>query len=489
MMESKKKEKQVHWAQKECRYRYPMKGIVRPSRIIRMLNDAFRKANVNSEQEQRELLELMVYNALKLKSIASYRASREELVAAWSGRFQLQPARREESYCEELPLDTKAWSLFKVEGKEKLKELGLECQQKEGAIVIEGTPTKVGMISITLVLQPQELGRDFVFSFNVEVQENPKLLWKDEQSDKNSLYWKADSSSMMLEATDCLPKRVIAASLRGRSHAHVGACRDDDFAVGSTSDGWYILCVADGAGSCKYSREGSRVATSTAVAHVKKTIEELQNQLDREVETVMQISSEEEKNSAANGLMKNCLQSVLYEAARGSYIALQNASKERKQQDVDVRFDDYSTTLLLAIAKKYPSGWFIADFWVGDGAVALYHPKLEGEPIVKILGQPDHGLLAGQTRFIIMPDIFKDQRIRISMASDFEALILATDGITDPYFENDVEYGSVAAWDNLWGDITSKVDLEAYDADKQLLNWLEFYKEQNHDDRTIIILH
>lgn len=75
------------------------------------------------------------------------------------------------------------------------------------------------------------------------------------------------------------------------------------------------------------------------------------------------------------------------------------------------------------------------------------------------------------------------------MASDFEALILATDGITDPYFENDVEYGSVAAWDNLWGDITSKVDLEASDADKQLLNWLEFYKEQNHDDRTIIILH
>lgn len=481
------KEKQIHWLQKECRYRYPMKGIARPSRLIRMLNDVLRKAKVVSEQEQRELLEFMVSNAIDLKSISAYRASLEKLMGDWSGHLQLRPARREDAYCEELPIDTKAWSLFKVEGEEKLKELGLECQQKEGAIVIEGTPTKVGMLSITLVLRPQELGRDFGFSVDVEVRENPKLLWEDRQSDMNSLYWKADSSSMMLEATSSLPKRVIAASLRGRSHAHRGVCRDDDFKVETTPDGWYILCVADGAGSCKYAREGSRVATSAAVTWAKKTIEEKQSLLDREVETVMKASTEEEKNSVANSL--TCLQPILYEAAKEVFTALQNACTGRKQQEADVRLDDYSTTLLLAIAKKYPSGWFIADFWVGDGAVALYRPKLEGEPVVKILGRPDHGLLAGQTRFITMPEIFKDQRIKLSIAHDFEALILATDGITDPYFENDEEYGSVAAWDNLWGDITLKVDLKAPDADKQLLKWLEFYKEQNHDDRTIIILH
>lgn len=487
MMESKKKEKRVLWQQQECRYRYPLKGTVRPSRIIRMLNDALRKARVDSEQEQKELLDFMVYNAMELKSNAAYRASQEKLIGAWSGHLQLRPARRGESYCEELPLDTEAWSLFKVEGEEKLKELGLECQQREGAIAIEGTPTRVGSVRITLVLRPRELGRDFGFSVDVEVRENPKLLWEDRQSDKNSLYWKADSSSMMLEATSSLPKRVIAASLRGRSHAHRGVCRDDDFKVETTPDGWYILCVADGAGSCKYAREGSRVATSAAVTWAKKTIEEKQSLLDREVETVMKASTEEEKSSVANSL--TCLQPILYEAAKEVFTALQNACTGRKQQEADVRLDDYSTTLLLAIAKKYPSGWFIADFWVGDGAVALYRPKLEGEPVVKILGRPDHGLLAGQTRFITMPEIFKDQRIKLSIAHDFEALILATDGITDPYFENDEEYGSVAAWDNLWGDITLKVDLKAPDADKQLLKWLEFYKEQNHDDRTIIILH
>lgn len=55
-------------------------------------------------------------------------------------------------------------------------------------------------------------------------------------------------------------KDIVAASKRGRSHAQEGKPRDDHFKMSHMDNGWYIMAVADGAGSAKYSREGSRIA-------------------------------------------------------------------------------------------------------------------------------------------------------------------------------------------------------------------------------------
>lgn len=42
---------------------------------------------------------------------------------------------------------------------------------------------------------------------------------------------------------------------------NVGSFRDDDFAIHLIEDSpWSVITVADGAGSAKYSREGSRIA-------------------------------------------------------------------------------------------------------------------------------------------------------------------------------------------------------------------------------------
>jgi serine/threonine protein phosphatase PrpC len=55
---------------------------------------------------------------------------------------------------------------------------------------------------------------------------------------------------------------MLAASQRGRSHAHKGDAREDDFFI-ATGEGWCIAIVADGAGSAKYSRYGSQLICHT----------------------------------------------------------------------------------------------------------------------------------------------------------------------------------------------------------------------------------
>ncbi|MBA3825265.1 MAG: protein phosphatase 2C domain-containing protein, partial [Ktedonobacterales bacterium] len=59
--------------------------------------------------------------------------------------------------------------------------------------------------------------------------------------------------------------QALAASRRGKLHAHEGSYREDAFAL-STHEDWLLIAVADGAGSCRLSRVGARVASEAAVA-------------------------------------------------------------------------------------------------------------------------------------------------------------------------------------------------------------------------------
>ena len=157
----------------------------------------------------------------------------------------------------------------------------------------------------------------------------------------------------------------------------------------------------------------------------------------------------------------------------------------------------YATTLLLTICKKFSYGWFIASFWVGDGAICLYSKE---NHTAKLLGIPDEGEYAGQTRFLTMPEIFKDatslyQRLRFNIVPDFTALFLMSDGVSDPKFETDANLNNPDKWDNLWNDLINNpehpVDLsdDNEEAKNQLLDWLDFWSPGNHDDRTIAILY
>ncbi len=74
---------------------------------------------------------------------------------------------------------------------------------------------------------------------------------------------------------------------------------------------------------------------------------------------------------------------------------------------------------------------FAASFWLGDGAIAAYGPAGK----VRVLGTPDSGEYAGQTRFLdadAVSDAGFSKRISIGKWNDISHLVLMTDGVSDP---------------------------------------------------------
>ena len=111
------------------------------------------------------------------------------------------------------------------------------------------------------------------------------------------------------------------------------------------------------------------------------------------------------------------------------------------------------------------------------------------------MNKPDGGEFAGQTRFITEDNTVWTsegvvQRIHFEFVSDFKALILMTDGISDPIFETDSNFENVERWNDLWNTLTKDVKMakENTDIETELLLWLDFWSDGNHDDRTIAIL-
>jgi hypothetical protein len=167
----------------------------------------------------------------------------------------------------------------------------------------------------------------------------------------------------------------------------------------------------------------------------------------------------------------------------------------------DAKPKDFATTLMFAICKKYEFGWFIASFWVGDGAMCLYD---ETSQTAKLLGVPDEGEFSGQTRFLTMPEVLRDKdvvskRLRMAIVPDFTALFLMSDGVSDPMFETDKNLNDFTKWKEFYENLKNGfpedeiggVDLsdDNEEAKDQLLNWLDFWSPGNHDDRTIAILY
>ena len=60
----------------------------------------------------------------------------------------------------------------------------------------------------------------------IYINPDPKSLWKDLPSDKSDAYWKEDYAALAFKTPT---NEIVAASQRGRSHAHEGKFRDDDF--------------------------------------------------------------------------------------------------------------------------------------------------------------------------------------------------------------------------------------------------------------------
>jgi serine/threonine protein phosphatase PrpC len=393
---------------------------------------------------------------------------------------------------------------FRVEGVsesllEGLDETGLSADKTEDGFVLSGTPSKSGTFPIVIKYRYDGCFIDKWLEKKVDliINPDPRDLWKDIPVREDIEYPKVNEFKEYVKVTSLdgtQRKDIVAASKRGRSHANEGKPRDDDFRLyHSDANDWYVIAVADGAGSAQFSREGSRIACETAVNHC---INELKNSEKFEENIKLYDLSINDSESEARKLVGDCVYKIVGNAA---FLAHKEIDKVAEEKGVPSKL--YATTLLLSIAKKFDFGWFVATFWVGDGAICLYTDGYDKEPSTAVLmGVPDEGEFAGQTRFLTMPDIFKDstslyKRLRFRIVKDFTALFLMTDGVSDPWFETDSNLNNPEKWQAFYKEIQDNkehpvlLEDDNEESAQQLLDWLDFWSPGNHDDRTIAILY
>jgi hypothetical protein len=301
-----------------------------------------------------------------------------------------------------------------------------------------------------------------------------KSLWKNIDPPKDDPYPKLNEDSALLRTKDF---NIAAASTRGRSHAHVGSFRDDDFYIShDAASGWSVVIVADGAGSARNSRWGSKLAVEAAGHH-------LSNNLAGDTGHTLNSLISNWYTDATN-VKKDISDKFYYLFQESSVAAIKSIEKEAANKGVTPK--EYSTTLLAAAVKRVGKDIFLSTFWMGDGAIAVYGPSGK----VRLMGTPDSGEFAGQTRFLdraaLSDQATFSKRITIGLCSDVTSVILMTDGISDPRFETDNGLLDPLKWDSLWTEISPYLASETPELD--LVKWLDFLTPGHHDDRTIALL-
>lgn len=314
--------------------------------------------------------------------------------------------------------------------------------------------------------------------WTLTIRPDPRLMWRSIPFDEGSIYYKPDADSDWCEAPDGF--RVLAGSQKGRSHWHVGSARDDDFAV-DYQHGWNFLAVADGARSRQFSRQGSKLACQFAADRIFSLI-------TPELEAQAQAFVRAPNDTNAYVTFKRSIYGTLVQTIFDAKTLIEKEANQSNHKP-----GDFATTMLCALVKKFDEGWCIASFMVGDGAMALYDAR-HG---VRVLGDPDEGEYGGQTVFITMSEVWEDpnklmNRVRVTAEPDFTALFLMTDGVSDPKFETTNQLANKDRWKALYDELRPEILSEPNApkaAERLACEWLTFYSEGNHDDRTLVVMH
>lgn len=326
------------------------------------------------------------------------------------------------------------------------------------------------------------------------INPDPRSLWKVLPTPADAPYPKPDQACQLIRG---LGFHLAAASRRGRSHEHVGSFRDDDFFIADLPEtGFSLLLVADGAGSAPYSREGSRLAVTAAGTRLQAALAQhggvqIQTHLANwhaRLTTANHGSGQPgaapDPDSGDFAALSTLCHTLFLQAASSAVEAIEAAAHSMGHA---VR--DYATTLLLAITCQQQDHRFIATFGIGDGAIAACGPRGK----VRLMGKADSGEFAGQTRFLARESLSAEHgfasRIRLGFFPDIAALLLMTDGVSDPRFDTEQALSNAALWDRLQDELFDPAHgpLRQSQPEQALLDWLHFFTPGHHDDRTLAL--
>ncbi|PXW15284.1 protein phosphatase 2C-like protein [Chryseobacterium sp. CBTAP 102] len=379
----------------------------------------------------------------------------------------------------EFSFDMEEFPNIKIQKIGNLEETGLSFENGK----ISGTPVTNNMYHLDVQFYHiQDQNQIETKKIQLFVNADPKDLWKNIPGDKNAIFYKPEEDSFKGSFSD---KKIVVASKRGRSHAHEGKFREDDFAVNSLPLNWNIVSVSDGAGSAKAAREGSRLATTTINQFFNS--QEVLNRIEDNISMLYnRQSSDEEKLEAQQKIIN-----VLSESVVHVYHALEKIAAEN-----ELSLNDLHATLIFTLVKKFSFGYVILSFGVGDCPINLINTDFSE---VKLLNQMDVGEFGGGTRFITMKEIFNEKiasRFRITCVEDFSYLVLMTDGIYDPKFTTESKLEDTESWKAFFEDLAGNNDdrtkadfINDEKIDEELLIWSDFWSRGNHDDRTLAIIY
>lgn len=261
---------------------------------------------------------------------------------------------------------------------------------------------------------------------------------------------------------------LFLARRRGRSHEHDAKFCDDDGDFWRHNSGWTVLAVADGAGSAEYSREGSRIAVTTVIDEFARWFTD-----ENVAKCNANIVNWEQNHAAFHQLFYIQFFEICKKAiAKIKSLAEQHNLKERQ----------FATTLLVTVSKTVLGKTYLASLWIGDGAMVAYRRGAS-----RLLGSADSGAFVGQTRFLDASYLQQHYPSSVSIAAieHAEALILMTDGVSDPKFKSDADLSDPGCWDQLWQEIEPELAKE--NPEQALQEWLHFFERGYHDDRTLLI--
>lgn len=360
--------------------------------------------------------------------------------------------------------------------------------------LIEGTPSQSGDFKVKMKFKL--LGEDDNSEPNVKlislvINADPKSLWKniasDDQKDdhwKTQNYWKPDQVNDFQPLGD---KHIVVSSKRGRSHANVGSFREDDYAFKHFEDnGWSIVCVADGAGSAKLARQGSKIACKAVIDYFAQNLTEADLQsFDEILLHHHQVGGDDKQIS--HFVYNNLSKAALYAHKQIEAFATK----------AECPIKDFHSTLIFALLKKFDFGYAILTFGVGDCPIGLLNKDLTE---IKLMNWLDVGEFGGGTRFITMPEIFSSEkfstRFGFTLTDDFSYLMLMTDGIYDAKFVVEANLEKIEKWksfiDDLKGNNEEKVAVDFDSSNQEIAHqlsvWMDFWSPGNHDDRTLAII-
>jgi hypothetical protein len=257
---------------------------------------------------------------------------------------------------------------------------------------------------------------------------------------------------------------LLFGSRRGRLHAHRGDHGEDAGAVATIADGW-VAAVADGAGSAPWSRLGSALAVHLII---------------RSVADALTVPRE------THG-------SPLAAAMRDAAAATQHRLAEFATA-VGIAPREMRTTLIVVCCKHREIGVM----QVGDGAVALRHRNgTMQHPLAAATGD-----FSGEVAFFLPDDGALEQlqgSITILPEAEVESVVLATDGVDDPWYPF-TRYAGVLIDVLRRGIIDDAVLPPGFSASRRdsvtnaidpataLLDWLRFEKRGENDDRTLCLI-